>query len=506
MKKMKKLLSAALALLLLCLGITGCAEKFDYRTSDLSQYITLHRDQYMNQTVEIDLPPVIDDAYVDEYIRDEVLTDKGVSIYITDRNTVAGDLLGLYYRATAEIDGKETELLSNILDEKAYAYQLGGNGLDFGNEFDSALTDLDMTHQLVKRTEGKLKADHVIYATYSYSYPVGEGEEKTWKTVVQTATTRLDLAELAETQRFGAEFVTNLADKEIGKKHHIQTKFDADSDGRLDDVSFSITVKAAVEESPSVFTITYPDDHRVKTLAGKTVTFYACVNGRLGTAKELLTDGIVKDIIKYKPDGEYEGSVVDVYIQDVKELLTDSRADKVQSDAVNALWAQLRKDVKLIKYPEEAVDSYYNTLYEQAKNAYSAYNTQVGAGSLDEFIVVYYGAEEGTKHQEYFRERAQAYVLDRLIYHTVLRQEHIDATAEEIQAARPDVVAQMISSYTVQYYQAYGTWENFTEKDMVDKFGEEYIDSNVYEMLLTEKTEAFLYEHMTVKEKTDEKK
>ncbi len=502
MKTTTKLLTVMLAVLMLCPLFTACSQEFDYMTSDLSEYIALKRDQYTGQTVEIEMPPKIDDAYVDGYIRDEVLSDKGISIYMTDRNTATGDLLGLFYRVTAEVDGKDSELLSNILEEDAEAYRLGSNDLKFGAEFDRALTDLDMTNTLVKKTEGKVKPNQVLYATYSYSYPVYVEEKKEWKTVAQTATTRLDLAELAENGRFGEDFVNNLTDKDIGKKHSIDTKFDANGDGVAEDVIFSITVKLAVEEKPVTFTVTYPDDHELKALAGKTVRFFVCVNGRLGSAKELLTEEIVKETIKYTPKDEDKNSdTVDAYIRDVKELLTDSRQEKIQSDAVDALWEQLRESVNIIALPEDKVTAYYDAMYEQTKSAFSTYNTQVGAGSLDEFIEIYYGVEEGTKHQDYFRECAENDVRDKLIYYTVLRNEGITVTDREIEETRPDVMTQLIYSYTVQYYQAYGTWQSFTEKDMVDRFGEEYILNSVRETLLSQKMETFLYENLTVKEK-----
>ncbi|MBO7225734.1 MAG: hypothetical protein J6V35_07475, partial [Bacteroidales bacterium] len=162
----------------------------------------------------------------------------------------------------------------------------------------------------------------VLYVTYSYNNKYktegtdGAEVEKS-KTVKQETAVRFDLAELAESGRYGEGFVDSLVGKDIGASHTIKTSFDANDDGVAEDVTFNLTVSRANKENPVTFTVKYPSDYSLASVKGKEVTFYVCVNGVAGTADELLTEEVLKsDKVKYEPakDDEFKDDLVKSFL------------------------------------------------------------------------------------------------------------------------------------------------------------------------------------------------
>ena len=56
------------------------------------------------------------------------------------------------------------------------------------------------------------------------------------------------------------------------------------------------------------------------------------------------------------------------------------------------------------------------------------------------------------------------------------------------------------------HYQNYGQWIEITEEDLIENYGEEYIESYIRQSLLTEELNEYLYKNLNVEFKTEEKK
>ncbi len=496
------LLLAAVMLVL----FVGCGnEGFDYTKSDLSKYITLNREQYIGQTVEIEYPDVVDDAFIDAYVRENILIPNKVNVYVTNRETKKDDIVGLYYRATTEKDGKTVELLTNITSANEAQYKIGSNSLKFGEDFDKALVGLPMTHTLTKKTTGEIKEGDTIYVAYSYRYAVVSADGKTsYKSISQTKPVCWNLSEMKADAAYGEGFVDSLVGKSIGTTHVIKAGFDANNDGTVDEVTFDLTVGFATEETPATFKVTYPDDAEVSEFKGKDVTFQVFVSGISATAKELLTEKIVTETIGYVAKEEDKGKVVEAYLRDLKKSLEESRAAAIKTEAVSVLWERLAKEAKILDLPQAVLNYYYDMQYEEARAAFDKNKNNIDVQSLDEFLRTYYDMPKDKTYQVYFEEVAKEQAISQLIYYTIVRRENIEVTKEEYKKARPDYIAQMIYSQSLNYYQTYGQYVEFTESDIVSAYGEEYIEASVRNSILTQKVEDFLYDNLTVKEKVED--
>lgn len=503
---MKKRITALFLAAVMLVLFVGCGnDGFDYTKSDLSEYITLNREQYIGQTVEITYPEAVDDAFLDAYVRENILIPNKVNVYLTNRETKKDDIVGLYYRATTEKDGKTIELLTNITSSNEAQYKIGSNSLKFGEAFDAALVGLPMTHTLTKKTTGEIKEGDNLYVTYSYRYAVVGTDGKTsYKSSSQTTPVCWNLSKLKTEATYGEGFVDSLLGKSIGKTHVIKGRFDANNDGIIDEVTFDLAVGFATEEKPATFTVTYPDDAEVSEFKGKAVTFHVFVSGISATAKELLTEKIVTETIGYVVKEEDKGKAVEAYLRDLKKSLEDSRAAAIQTEAVSVLWERLAKEATILNLPQEVLNYYYDVQYEEARTAFDNNKDKIDVQSLDEFLRTYYDMPKDKTYQVYFEEMAKEQAISQLIYYTIVRRENIKVTDEEYKKARPDYIAQMIYSQSLNYYQTYGQYVEFTENDIISAYGEEYIEASVRSSILTQKLEDFLYDNLTVKEKVEE--
>ena len=513
MKLCGRLIATALAGVMLLASIGCGSPEFDYETSDLTPYVEIASNLYKGQKLTIAPIDEVDDAYVDEYIRTNVIAPNNKSIYLTDKDVKEGDVIALYYRALVQNeDGTKKELYSNFGDQSPKAYDLAANELKFGEEFSSYIVDYAPLHcKLEQRATGKVKdTDEVIYATYSYSYLISkDGESKKYKTVVKDTATRLELAELDAL--YGEGFTSNLVDKNIGASFTFKTSFDATGDGVAEDVTFDMTVSHVSIEVPMSFTLTYGDDCEDEALRGKTVEFFVCINGVRGTARELLTEEFLKDTVKYElseEDKEADKSMIDAFLEEVKESLLEQRKLSLQAAVTSAVFQKIYKEVKFKKLPEEKVDEIYDTMEAEARYYYENYNEQVGASSLNAFIIAYYGLETDTDYKEYFKTTAETSVKEWLIFYTIARAEGIKVTDAEYEEEYDSYIAQMIYNETYAYYAQTGQYVTITEKDLLNKYGKEYIEASIRQSILEGKLQEFLYEQNTyeMKEETEEEK
>ncbi len=507
MKMLKRrLISLVLCtLMLLPALLTSCGnDEFDFMKEDLSKYITLTSDQYLNQTVEVEMPDPVDDAAVDAYVR-EILGNYGVEVYLDDKTVEENDIVSLYYRATILENGKIKELKTNYASG-AVAYDLAKDTLSFSEDFNKNLIGISTERSLEKKTSGDVEEDQILYVTYSYSYKVTENGKDVWKTHKQSDAERWDLTELAEKGTYGDDFIDKMLQKKIGKSNQsFSTTFDANDDGVPDKVTFNLTILFAVEEDPVTFTLTYPKDYGLAEFKEKEVTFHVCINGVAGTADELLTEKIVKDTLKYKPekDDEYKDDIVKSFLNRVRKTLQDSYDNTLRSLAIGALFESFYEDLKVKKYPDGLVDEYYDSMVKEARAYYEQYNQQIGADNLNDFVIKYYSLPEKTNYKTYFRDQAKDAIKYSLVYYTIVRNEGLAVTDEEYEKDRSKYMDEFIYEQEMAYYQQTGYFAGYTEESLTKIYGAEYLESTIRQAILSEKVNAYLYEHLTVEEKQE---
>lgn len=502
-------MTALIMAVLMLLATVGCGADFDYETSDLSEYVDIPASAYKGQKLTIDKIVELDDDYLDEYVRVNLITANGKDVYLTDRETKEGDVVALYYRAFVKnADGSVKELFSNMTDTSPLAYDPAENDLKFGAEFDAKLIGLSDKNKMEQKTTGKVEeGDRVLYASYSYSYLISkEGEAKKYKTVMQETPVRLELDTVDA--RFGEGFAAQLMGKEIGKQlKSFTATFDANGDGASDEVTFDLKISHVSKENAITFDITYPADYEKEELKGKTVSFVVCVNGILGTARELLDKKFIEETLQYKPDEEdKDKDIVEVFLTDLKESLAEQRESALKASVYGALFEKLQKELTFKSLPEDQVEMLVQAMEDEARAAYQQYNSQVGASSLKAFIHAYYDLETDVDYKEYFRETSETNVKQALIYYTIVRQENIKVTDKEYEEQYDGYMAQMLYNEMYNYYAQTGQYVNITEKDFVRQYGKDYVEASIRQAILQSKLQDFIYEQNTyeMKEPTEE--
>ena len=495
----------AVALLLVAVTIfllAGCSGgTFDYTSIKLSDYITLEQSQYIDRTVEIEIPEEIDDDYVNDYVVQNFLKEADINIYKTDGIISDGDTVGIYFRATAETNGKTTDLSSNITDKDSAQCKLGEDTLKLGEEFEKKLVGAAV-NPLKKTTNGTVKAGDVLYVTYKYQYQATDANGKTsTKTVMQTGLARWDLSKMTEEGTYGAGFAASLVGKSIGGTHVLSANFDASGDGIPEDVVVTVTVSFALEGTPTTFTVSYPADYEEEIYRNKEVTFHVYVSGRIAKARELLTEEIVTETIGYEVAEEDKDRVIDAFLEDTKEKLIEKREETIKSNAVSALWTLLEKDAKIKKYPEKAIDEYYERYYEQVCAQYDAYKDQLNVQSLDEFLRAQHGMPEKMTYGEFLRNTAMDEVKYRLIYYSIVDQQNLSVSQKDFEAERATYMEELLFYEEYNYYQNYGQYRDFNEQDLYNAYGKEEVENSIREKMLDKKVTDFLFENLNVTEK-----
>ncbi len=139
---MKRIISLTLVVLFALTAFVGCGEKeFNYKTSDLSEYVTLG--EYLGLSVEVE-----DRALTDEDIQtgiDELLTENAETVEITDRAVADGDTVDIDYVGKKDgvaFSGGTAEGASLVIGSNSYidGFEDGLVGVMPGQTVDLNLT------------------------------------------------------------------------------------------------------------------------------------------------------------------------------------------------------------------------------------------------------------------------------------------------------------------------------------------------------------------------------
>ena len=107
------------------------AKRFDYFAADLTQYVTIDRAAYENDTFVLPADLEVTDGDVEEYVRYARFTCRvsvnGTDAKTTDKPLAWGDDAYVYYRIL--VDGKEIAAASHMDDDEPTRFGLGSRGL-----------------------------------------------------------------------------------------------------------------------------------------------------------------------------------------------------------------------------------------------------------------------------------------------------------------------------------------------------------------------------------------
>ena len=116
-------------------GTSNTESDFDYASINISDYVTVSREDYLDTRVTLSTQYIITDKTVDEYIEDQRFDDKvktNGDTQVTDQPIKLGDSAFIYY--TGYLDGVAFSGGSNATDSKPYELSIGSGSFIPGFE------------------------------------------------------------------------------------------------------------------------------------------------------------------------------------------------------------------------------------------------------------------------------------------------------------------------------------------------------------------------------------
>ncbi len=208
------------------------------------------------------------------------------------------------------------------------------------------------------------------------------------------------------------------------------------------------------------FDLTMPDDYEKEALAGKTCRFSVTVNK--------ITRVTVPEIDQaFAVERGYAG--LDEMMTDIRDTLYVQNVQNASSKRASAVWEAVMDGAEVIQYPEDAVDYYYNELYQ-----YYASYAEYSGYELEPYLTERYGLDLNTFRQQCL-DYARQTVTEEMVMYTIIRAEGITLSDDEYQEGLQRYT-DLYSLSTDELLQAYGesgirqsllwekTWEYLTDR------------------------------------------
>lgn len=234
------------------------------------------------------------------------------------------------------------------------------------------------------------------------------------------------------------------------------------------------------KENPYPLNVTFPMDY-YENLAGKAVVFNVWIEYAVEHELPEYNEAFITDTLQFTPEGE---NVKQEFEASVLALLETEVASYRDADILNSIWDILLAEAKILEYPAEELEYYYNSYLDQYEY-YMEYYTYFGYSfeNLDQFVWAYLGLEEGSDWKAETRESCKIDVAQNMIFHYIAQKENVIITDADYQKS---------IQYYVDYYTASGY--TYTAKEIEDGMGADYLKEHA----LFEKVNAMLKENCKV--------
>lgn len=211
-------------------------------------------------------------------------------------------------------------------------------------------------------------------------------------------------------------------------------------------------------DNPAIVNASFPDSYHNADVAGKDAVFHVVVEYIAEETPSVYGEDFILNTLGFKATED------DVVAEFERKLMEDIETNNLHTIR-GEVWIQLIDKLEVISYPEGEVDHYYNNLVDQYEY-YMQYYSYLGHSfeSLDQFVCMYLGLNEGSDWKAVTINESQSYVLQNLIFHGIAQIEGIEITEQDIQDS-------------IDYYiKLYGY--NYTEDEIIAGMGEDIIKEN----------------------------
>lgn len=503
---------------------------FDFKTTKLSDYVTLNT--YRDFDLNVDIAEPHYDIDIETSKINMLREDKPKDVWVKGSegtwNINPGDVVYIWYRGCVIVDGEEIWLdtMNNIRDDyynihESYGLEIGSNGFIPG--FELALvgqktTDFDDL-EIIK--EGKVSdAD----ATVAYiSYKKGTTEVKQERVEI----TEDKIAGINE--KYGAGFYEKIMGLDLGvKEGEFKTTI-----GETEVIYTNLTVNIVTKNEDKgllIENIYFSYDYKDATLRNLDAKFYVYFDkidryyqDTVEFDEEYLKKKIEdKDIAITLEElqNNYEGeTLIDKYDAYARKLLKKLHESEYDNAVANAIWNYYSTSAKFDKknLPTAKVDEIY---YELVYDLYDKYESEGGYlynqytgyqyyETFEEYATAYCGInsyseyyyyEDGWKYVLY--DQAEKMVQEKILMFYILREANAIPKGEEftkrLDKVKQSYVDQYLDQYIEEWFSAMGgskddyseaEWEKFKKErsdDLVNYYGEAKFEEKLYYELLSE--------------------
>ena len=497
-KKTIIILSAVLALIIaLVAGILFSLFRdsgFDYMKSDLSEYISLSREDYKDYTLSVKFDTVTD-LDVERKIMNLLYKNKAKEASykgaeMTDVPVGVGDTVKIYYRGyTIAADGREEEIdgASNMTGDY---HSLGIGSLSFISGFEEGLIGAVPAEHLFSPSknlikEGEVLAGDVIYLSYSVMYPDGRSAQKTGE--------RIDLGKSNINEYYGEGFREYFESSNIiiGSKISESKTFSYQNG---DAVYFDMTVNSAIrfESQPLTIQAHFPAHYSEKSLRGKTVNFDVYFKSSVVYDVPEYNENFITETLKMTEEQleKYEGDGIvarhRAYLFDEATAENERTREALIEEAV---WEHYNDAVDVKTLPQSEKNAIFEELYAEI---YTEYTTHYSSfySSFDYYVLARYGADKNASPRALIENEAESIIVEKLIFYYIIREENLIPSDEEFKKSYEKAVGEHLDYYVEDIYASeLSKIQNEAEKqariaeikaEMMEYFGEDYFRELVY--------------------------
>lgn len=425
----------------------GSDARFSYTRSDLSRYLSMTDADYMNHTYTVTLAPVTD-REVEEKILSLRAAHKSTSAlfdgaYLTDHTIDAGDVVTIYYRGYQIGQTGERTYPSGTCNFSGSAADLTIGSGSFVSGFESGLVGknpADYT-RIEFRREGEVLAGWDLCFSGTVYLPDG--------TVRSYSECRLNASEDADAL-YGKGFREKLMTLTVGQTAPVFTLDDGEESTLWSGLSVRYLVRGDGE--PITVTTHFPAHYEEVSLRNQTIYFDVYVLHTVAYAAPAYDDAFVRDTLKVSEQtlASYAGETPALQY---RSLLRASLMEEYEENKIalleEAFFDYMKEKVTVRSLPGREVDRVYRNYLNTLQQAYNSYGAQYD--SLSSFATIYYKLDGTQSYEAYLRSESERVVTEQLIFYSVMRQEKLSPTEEELATRREKLVEERLS-YFADYY------------------------------------------------------
>ena len=470
---------------------------------NLSKYISLSREDYANMVVDIPLEEYDEQDLIRRINR--VLTENkskdpkyNGAAYKSEKITL-GDVVSIMYRGYRfDKDGKVVEIDSNFASGDRVMLEVGtGNIIAEGanaGSFISGFTDgmigaIPSDYEpFVKYGEGKVMEGDVVYLTYIAFYPDANGTYK------QVQAERIDLNEDIDAV-YGAGFKAFLLGtaegteaQAIGSKLPSKTFPYGTGSVGYSDMKIEYVTRGC-ERAPLTIDVTFPADYGEESLRGVEAKFDVYISSSVIYDTPELDEKFITETLKLTADDlkDHEGAdTVAKYKSYLTSVIKSEINDTNEKLIIDAVWDILFKKTEIKKMPEATVDQYYETYFNEVSYYYSLYSSYYS--NIDAAALEYLSLPAGTDWRKSLREKAENTTVEEIIFYYIIREEGFLPNKEEFNTMRQSIIDSHYAYHLELNSEelsklkgdAYDKRAAEIKAEMLDYYGDEYFDENVY--------------------------